>query len=305
MSASEEHITPPNQEIDSLLSLLDDPDTAVAEVVEARLRSHGNSILHQLVQFADHCNDPLAQQRARTIAQEMNVAVLAEQFTKLRSKLEEQRRGALEDGVFLIAKYGFPTLDVEYYRSELDALAGMLHDRIKGIHSPLESLRATNEFFFKTKNFAGNHQHFLEADNSYINQVLDRKLGIPISLSVLYILVASHRLGLPYSGVSTPGHFLIRYDGNPAEPVFIDAFNGGVILREEDIKRFLYTAGLPYYETFIRPASQRTILMRMLRNLVILFEEKQDEPSKNAFDHFHAILLGSPTTSEEKPQNPS
>ncbi|MDP4219704.1 MAG: transglutaminase-like domain-containing protein [Bacteroidota bacterium] len=284
--------TDPDGEFLSLVSLLDDPDVRIATAVEDRLRARGSSMLHPLLEFIDLSGDELAKQRATTIALEFNESVLIEEFANLRFKLEEKKRGALEEGVFLIARYGYPRLDQEYYKAELDALAGMMHDRIKGILSPDEVLAAVNEFFFKTRGFKGNHEHFLEADNSYINQVLDRRIGIPISLAVIYVLVAGHRLGLPFTGVSTPGHFLIRYDGIPGEPLFIDAYNDGIILREKDIKKFLYTSGLPYYESFIRPASSRMILLRMIRNLIVLFEGKKDVVAQRAFERFQSALLG-------------
>ena len=276
----------------SLVSLLDDPDIRVAAAVEERLRARGDSMLYPLLDFIDLSADDLAKQRATVIAQEINEKMLLEQFANLRHKFEERKRGALEEGVFLIARYGYPRLDIEYYKAELDALAGMLHDRVKGIHSPEEVLAAVNDFFFKTRGFKGNHEQFLEADNSYINQVLDRRLGIPISLAVLYVLIAGHRLGLPFAGVSTPGHFLIRYDGVQTEPLFIDAYNNGIILREKDIKKFLYTSGLPYYESFIRPASPRMILLRMIRNLIVLFHEKKDSKSQKTFERFQSALVG-------------
>lgn len=276
----------------SLVSLLDDPDDRVATAVEERLRTRGFSMLHPLLEFIDLSHDELAKRRASVIAHEFNEQMLIEEFSKLRYKLEEKKRGVLEEGVFLIARYGYPRLDTEYYKAELDALSGMMHDRIKGIHSPAEVLAAANDFFFKTRGFKGNHENFSEADNTYINQVLDRRLGIPISLAVLYVLVAGHRLGLPFTGVSTPGHFLIRYDGIADEPLFIDAYNNGIILREKDIKKFLYTSGLPYYESFIRPASARMILLRMLRNLIVLFQEKKDVQSQKAFERFQSALLG-------------
>lgn len=288
-------------EIASLLALLDDPDTIVSAAVEARLRERGVGAMVPLLVFATTSGDELARSRANAIAAELNEEILAEEFKQLRTKIEEHRRGALEDGVFLIARYGYPMLDTEHYRSELDALAGMLHDRLKGLHSTMDVLTETNQFFFKTRGFAGNHTQFLDPDNSYINQVLDRRLGIPISLAVVYLLVAAHRLGLPFSGVSTPGHFLLRYDGLASEPIFVDAYNGGVLLREDDIKRFLQKSGLPFYETFLRPASTRTILMRMLRNLVVLFEEAGNTRAKAAFERFNAVLLGNPvaTSTEE------
>jgi regulator of sirC expression with transglutaminase-like and TPR domain len=282
-----------DSELRSLFTLLDDPDAGVAKAVEARLRARGEFVINPLLDFLGTSHDTLAIKRAAGIVRELTSDVLAVEFEALRMRLEEQRKGGLEDGAFLIARFGYPQLDVEYYKAELDALAGMLYDRIAGIHSPVEILAATNDFFFKEKKFRGNHQNFLEADNSYINQVLDRRLGIPISLATIYLLVAARRLGLPFSGASTPGHFLIRYDGVRDEPLFIDAFNGGIVLRREDIRRFLYTSGMPYYESFIMPSRPRNILLRMMRNLIIFFEETKDESSKLAFERFHHILMGS------------
>jgi regulator of sirC expression with transglutaminase-like and TPR domain len=288
----------------SLVSMLDDPDIRVAAAVEKRLRARGDSMLHPLLDFIDLSADDLAKRRATVIAHEINEKMLLEEFTNLRRKFEERKRSALEEGVFLIARFGYPRLDTEYYKAELDALAGMMHDRVQGIHSPEEVLAAVNDFFFKTRGFKGNHEQFLEADNSYINQVLDRRLGIPISLAVIYVLIAGHRLGLPFTGVSTPGHFLIRYDGVPGEPLFIDAYNNGLILREKDIKKFLFTSGLPYYESFIRPASPRMILLRMIRNLIVLFQEKKDGESYRAFKRFQNALLGKRHEEElEKPED--
>ena len=284
--------TDAEREFLSLVSLLDDPDVRVASAVEERLRAKGTAILNPLLEFIDLSADDLAKRRATVIAREFNEKILLEEFAKLRHKLEQKKRGTLEEGVFLIARFAYPRIDVEYYKAELDALAGMMHDRIKGIMAPSEVLEAANEFFFKTRGFKGNHDHFHEADNSYINQVLDRRLGIPISLATIYVLVAGHRLGLPFVGVSTPGHFLIRYDGMPDEPLFIDAYNKGIILREKDIKKFLYTSGLPYYESFIRPASSRMILLRMIRNLIVLFQETKDTESQRSFERFQSALLG-------------
>lgn len=281
-----------DSELRSLLALLDDPDPSVAEIVEERLRYCGPGVMYLLKDFAASSTDDLARLRAESILHDINVERLTEEFTMLRHRIEHRERGILEDGAFLIARYGTPDLDEEYYKAELDALAGMLHDRIRGIHSPVEVLAETNDFFFRTRGFHGNHQTFLDPDNSYIDQVLDRRLGIPISLATVYILVAGKRLGLPFTGASTPGHFLVRYDGVRNEPLFVDAFNGGIVLKREDIRGFLYSSGIPYHESFVFPAPPVAILLRMIRNLIILFQEKKNGPSKRAFERFHAILVG-------------
>ena len=150
----------------SLVSLLDDPDVRVASAVEERLRQRGASILHPLLEFIDLSPDDLARRRATVLAREFNEKILIEEFTELRHKLEQKKRSALEEGVFLIARYAYPRLDKEYYKAELTALSGMMLDRVKGILSPAEVLAAANDFFFKERGFKGNHEHFHDADNS-------------------------------------------------------------------------------------------------------------------------------------------
>src|SRR2546421_54265 len=123
-----------DSEFRSLVSLLDDPDSRVAEAVVERLRLRGASILEPLLDFIDISPDELARRRALAIAKDFTDSVLIQGFSDLRVKLQQKKRGTLEEGAFLIARFGSPRLDVEYYKAELDALAGMLLDRIKGIH---------------------------------------------------------------------------------------------------------------------------------------------------------------------------
>jgi len=277
------------RELASLLKLLDDPDHRVSEAVLVRLRSKGAPILPRLMEFVEEAADPLAVERTFSLIQEINEEHLAGEFEKLHERINNNDSNTLEDGAFLIAQYGYPALDLDKYYLELSDLAAILRDRVKSAYSPLDLLSITNKFFFEDQGFRGNQNKFLEADNSYINRVLDRRLGIPIALAVVYLLISRGRLGLPFSGAGAPGHFLIRYDGLE-EPLFIDAFNRGVILRQEDIKRFLNASGLPFSESFLEPASPRAILLRMIRNLIIVFKETDDSQGQAAFERFTRIL---------------
>lgn len=275
-----------DEELRSLFSLLDDPDHSVATAVTDRLRLRGRDVLPPLLEFIDLAPDALARERAEMLAREFNEELLLAEFRKLAVRIEQGDPKTLEDGAFLIARYGSPRLNQQQYRAKLEELGGKLSDHLFGIDSPLEMLLATNSFFFDEEKFKGNEGTFLEAKNSYITDVIDRRLGIPISLAVVYILIARDRVGLPFSGASTPGHFLIRFDGVEDEPLFVDAFNGGLILKKRDIKRFLELSKLPFDEAFLRPASPRAILLRMIRNLIIVFTEQQDEVARKAFDRF-------------------
>ena len=286
-------------ELQSLLSLLDDPDVRIGEAVLERLRKKGSGILDVLLDFVETSPDDLAKFRAFSIVRECNEERLAKEFAVLAKRLEWGDPRALEDGAFLIARYGYPRLNIERYRLELSALAGMLRDRVAGVQSPLDILAITNDFFFERQKFRGNQTSFLEADNSYLNRVLDRKVGIPISLAVLYLLVARMRVGLPFSGSSAPGHFLVRFDGAMDEPLFIDAFNGGVVLRKRDIKRFLDASQLNFNEAFLEPAEDRSILLRMIRNLILVFGETHDTVGQKAFERFLKLLAPNPSSPDD------
>lgn len=281
-------------ELRSLLTLIDDPDRRVAEAVEERLRTRGASVMEPLFDFARTATG-LARERALELARDFHVTALADEFDTLDKQLAADDPNALEDGVFLIARYGKPSIDIDYYKSFLDDYAAVLRSRIaKRSESPLEILNECNYLFFEEYKYRGNQTKFMDPENSYIHRVIERKSGIPISLAVLYLLVAETRLKLPFSGASAPGHFLIRYDGlsthSASEPLFVDAFNGGVILRERDIKRYLDTSGLPFNRAFLDPATPRSILLRMIRNLIIVFNEHGDTVGRAAFERFMRIL---------------
>src|SRR5437879_976018 len=108
-----------DSEFRSLVSLLDDPDSRIATVVEERLRLRGTAILEPLLEFIDISSDELARRRAQAIAKDFTDSVLIEGFSNLRVKLQQKKRGTLEEGAFLVARYGSPRLDIEYYKAEL------------------------------------------------------------------------------------------------------------------------------------------------------------------------------------------
>jgi regulator of sirC expression with transglutaminase-like and TPR domain len=294
-------ISPLDTELRSLFALLDDPDPRIAGAVTERILMRGRDAILPLAEFAQYTSDPLARTRAESIAAQCNASTLNALFAALGTKLANGNRRAFEEGVFLIARYGNPLLDTTSIRAELDGFAQQLNFRISGLDSALEILDEVNQFFFEDLRFRGNQAKFLEPENSYIDRVIERRMGIPISLAAVYLLVVRSRLGLPFSGASAPGHFLVRYDGLPGEPLFIDAFNGGTVLRERDIKHYLDSSGLPFHKQFLDPAPPRAILLRMIRNLIIVFTERGNSddadggPSASAagraaFEQFMRIL---------------
>jgi regulator of sirC expression with transglutaminase-like and TPR domain len=196
----------------------------------------------------------------------------------------------LQHGVFLIARYAFPNLDVDGYISKLDEMAAQVRDRMGRRVSGEDAVKALNRHLFSELGFRGNTKNYYEVDNSYLNRVLDRRTGIPISLSIVYILVG-RRLGLPVYGIGMPGHFLVKFDSERYR-VFVDSFNAGALLSERDCARFLMQAGYGFEEKYLQKSSTRAILVRTLKNLVAIYGKLNDSVKEARMSRFIQILDG-------------
>ena len=175
----------------------------------------------------------------------------------------------------LIAREEYPELDVGAYLRRLDELAAAARPSVHPDSPAAEQVAQLNQFMFVERGFAGNSDNYYDARNSYLNQVLDRRTGIPISLSVVYSEVAQ-RLDLPVYGVSFPGHFLVKYVGAPE--IIIDPFFGIVITRQECSQRLhgIYGPKARFEPRLLYPAGPREILVRMLSNLKQIYVDTSD-----------------------------
>ena len=191
-----------------------------------------------------------------------------------------------------IAQEEYPELDCDVYLNRLDTMALQLRDRLPETTYPLKIIRAINEYLFEAQGFTGNSQHYYDPRNSFLNQVLDRRTGIPITLSLVY-LELSRRVGLPMAGVGMPGHFLVRPTVNEMA-IFVDAFNKGEILFEEDCRdriEVLYGRGAPLSSEHLAPIGPRPFLARILMNLKVIYLQQQDVPRALAtIDRILALL---------------
>lgn len=186
----------------------------------------------------------------------------------------------LLDTALLIARDEYPALDAASYSSAIESYAVSLRPTMaRDIDLPAK-LTAINRYLFDELGFAGNNQQYDDPRNSYLNEVFDRKLGIPISLAVVQIEL-TRRLGLPLDGVSFPGHFLVRL---PVEDgiLVMDPYNKGRPVSAEELKERASThlGGQSPDDSqlleILAPATHRMILARMLRNLKGLYLERTD-----------------------------
>ncbi|WP_322095917.1 SirB1 family protein [Pseudanabaena mucicola] len=186
----------------------------------------------------------------------------------------------LLEGALAIAWEEYPRMDLGHYREICDRMVADLQPRIAKIPYPLKVVQEINQYLFVELGFRGNDHDYYEPRNSFINDVLDRRLGIPLSLSLIYILVGD-RLGFPMDGVSFPGHFIIRPQ-HPDLEIFIDPYNKGEILFPEDCAAKLtqlYGYEIPLQPEYLQPVTVRRILDRMLNNLKLIYLRRRD-PAK-------------------------
>ncbi len=187
----------------------------------------------------------------------------------------------LAEAALVIARDEYPQLDIAACLAHMDTLADTLRKRLRADIVPSETLALYSRYMFEELGFAGNSDDYYDPRNSYLNEVIERKLGIPITLSLLFIEVG-RRLGLPLSGVSFPGHFLVKCSLRDGA-VVLDPYAKGAVLGIKDLQKRLreLSGGMdvaPEAVMRLLTAAQPVdILARMLRNLKAIHIERGDK----------------------------
>lgn len=183
----------------------------------------------------------------------------------------------LLQGALLVARDEYPSLDLRAQTARVDELAAPLGDAGLAGKPVGDQIAALAEHLFERSGFRGNENDYYDPRNSFLNDVLDRRLGIPITLAILYVEVAA-RAGVAASGVGFPGHFLVRVE-SPAGPLIVDPFHGGGVLDDSALHELLGRAGGGQLDPgLVEPAPVRTVLVRMLMNLRSIYASRGDYP---------------------------
>lgn len=257
-------------EIKSLLKLLDDDDQHIYQTARERLLAHAEAVLPYLPEVSP--SNSVMARRTAEIRELITRSVYKEQFRNL--KRDENGDVDLEEGVFLIARQRFVQLDSKKYVSLLNDYAVELKEILSSIGDNTEIMRRTISFFVDEKGFTGNFTDYFNENNHYINRVLESKSGIPITLSIVYLLVGK-RIDLPLRGIGLPGHFTMRFSFGGTN-VYFDPYNQGKILSVNDCTELVKKQGYEFSEAYLKPVTNRQILERMLRNIIIALEKKQE-----------------------------
>ena len=275
-----------NNQINALITLLADNHEKTVEAVTEKLLEAGPGARSAL-ECAAASDDPIVRLRARSILQALHVRQVTIQWHSL--VMGEELEPDLETGAFLIAAQAFPGLDIPSYQKRLDAFAEELRRRLDGAGGGANVMKRVNQFLFLEIGFHGNTLNYYDPENSYINRVIDRLTGIPLSLSVI-VLVIAKRLRLPIHGIGSPGHFLLQY-GAPGSEIYIDAFNGGTVMDREHCIRFMRNLGFGFDESYLDRVGSREILARMIRNLLVIYQQTNDTDHAAVLEQFLKMLF--------------
>jgi regulator of sirC expression with transglutaminase-like and TPR domain len=225
-------------------------------------------------------------------------------FKEIRDRFE--RLAALPDesvdlvsGALLIARTRYPHVDEGYYRQYVEALADRFTSMLDRDDQPMEMIDKLNLIVFDEEGFRGNRHDYFDPENSCLNRVIDRKLGIPITLSLLYIAVG-RLAGLNLHGIALPGHFIAALF-HPSERILLDPFNKAKILSENDCQAIAGTRldqHDPMHMLPLTPAHPKEILVRMLRNLKAIYSHSSND--LKTFEMLHWLLVLKPEAAKER-----
>lgn len=228
---------------------------------------------------------------ADAVHQQSVLAALTKELARDESEID------LVHAALLIARLDNDELAVEAYRQQFERMAEELKASLPAEADEAARLAALDDYLFKLNGFHGSRADYYNRRNSYINEVLDDREGIPITLSLVYIELA-RRLGLDVVGLGLPGHFVVEFRPREGMPRVIDVFDAGRPLSREQVEaRVLAATGQPAGEEQLAPVGKRALLVRMLRNLHAIAARSQDMPA--VLRYLDAILAITPDSAED------
>jgi regulator of sirC expression with transglutaminase-like and TPR domain len=182
---------------------------------------------------------------------------------------------SLEEAALHLARQEYPELDLSPWVGQIDRYAERIRSLLTEHPDAPEIIGAVNDVLFRELGFQGNTEDYYDPRNSFLNEVIARRTGIPITLSTLYMAVA-RRVGCEMHGTAFPGHFLVRAS-RPGWPIVVDPFHGGQVLSEAECReRLEQNASLRWDPMYVQPVPARAVLRRMLNNLRAIYLEQRD-----------------------------
>ncbi len=268
-----------NKELDAIISLLEDPDESVYKNISEKLLSLGHEVIPDLEHAWETSFDPLIQQRLESIIHRIQFDITAKEIKQWTDSPKQN----LLQGALIVTKYQYPDLDSAKIKKQIEQIKQDVWLELNDNLTALEKIRVLNHIIFDVHGFSGNTVNYFAPQNSFINNVLEAKKGNPISLCLLYAIIAQD-LDLPIFGVNLPQHFVLAYkdehdillEARPEDKegvlFYLSAFNKGAVFSKNGIETFLKQLKLDYKEEYFKPCSNKETIYRLVEGLMISYQ---------------------------------
>ncbi len=258
----------PESELKALVSLLDDEDASIVSHIEEKILSLGTSVIPYLEQEWESNFNPHVQRRIEELIHTLQYELLKERLQKWYESEDQD----LLTGMWLVATYQYPDIELIKLKQELEQIYYETWLEFKPDLYPYDEIKVINSVLFNKLKFGANTKNFHSPGNSMLNIVLESRKGNPITLCVIYMMVAQ-KLKLPVYGVNLPNLFVLTYKDERHAQFYINPFNKGLIFTRQDIETYVNELHLAPQDSFFEPCSNLEIIRRVFRNLIMSFDK--------------------------------
>jgi len=259
-------------EIHSLLVLMEDPDPFVQESVNKRFVELGENVVPLLDQYRVDLKKGVEKTKINELIHTLTFSSLQTDFTDALDHGIKNRKD-LESIIFMLSRFGNPTIDTKHYKEKLDHFAEMVAPSIRYKLDERKKAKQLFKFVFEDLNFSGDQEDYHNPENCFLDSVIDRRKGLPIFLSMVVMFIA-RRLDLPVFGVNMPIHFMLTYIGE-REEFLVDPYDDGTVVSYDQCYFFLKKNNVEPKPEYFQMASDMDILIRTVRNLIQSYERKE------------------------------
>lgn len=289
-----------NNEVNALISLIEDPDEAIYFQVRSELKNYGPEIIPQLEQYWElHTYGALFHRRLEELIASIQYDSV---YNRLRSWRDSPEPDLLE-GTLILNRYQHPSADEDEIRRSVMRVRQDIWLELNDNLTAFETVKVFNHIFYKLHGFHGGIDQFDDAGVAFLSDLFQSRSGNPLSIGILYALLA-RSLELPIYGVNLPSHFVLCYldhgpdhselglDAMDADVLFyINPYSEGSILHHEEIDIFLKKQQLPPDERFYRPCSNLEMICRMINSLIHFYISRYDEEKVRELRSLQSVLL--------------
>ena len=257
-------------EFKALISLLEDDDPNIGDHIEQKLVSMGDQIIPRLEKAWEEENNQIIQTRIEDIIQVIQSKNIIDELIEWKNSDESFLKAW-----FLVTQYNYPSLDYVEYKHAINRIVHLTFLETRDHMNIAEKLRLVSRMLFERERFKGDEKNLYSPKRYFLNDILEKKLGSPISLSLLYMIICQE-LSLNVQGIVLPGYFVLTVPG-AGDNLYIDAFNKGALFTKKDLTRYLKDLKTQENTNFYEPSPREKILKELIKNIIICYRKQKNQ----------------------------